>query len=653
MALAPVRPYRDYLTPALHRRFNKASRYTLLLCYIIALWMGQWDNFLWLCFPLSLTGIRTLLLFLSAITIYVLRVAQWHVGKRHTETRAETFKKYFFRVSTLVTLFAYSFSAMMFVETYIWSRGPKDRLNFIEAGRMHERYRLNERPLYLRSLFYMLAAAQSAVHLWKDYDTIDVPAMKPEKKHGDATGSGPARRAPKPRHVLPKQFKGMAFQSSFLTVVIAILGGLLYFTLARHVVWGYYYSVGRYLWSLSKTSTPTGIAPFLPLCFMFLTEGTLLVLLWEFVNKTFDIYMAQEPLKNDQPITNDSKDPNGSLLQGLKSKKDTVKARSTAFSRASQPNRLQAIAFWELALITDAFPDRRKTIYSEIDRSKGATFKQATDRCLDEVKFLTHRISTALDPTYNPPAGDGKEQPAVPVNLVPRISQPPKDDTAVTAVAPIPSTGLGHFKAAVAGLANSHSAPGNAQHAYSREAIRQGVKKAQEGAKEVGGLWTKYYNMFVSAPVGALFRYSLARTCNIVVLGAPYSRISLICNAITAVVNLAVLSITEDAFGRYHQCVPEIIRVFTSALLKLDEYMETVPIHWSDKETLEKDEADRRKVAEVEEVRACLREGLKKVLGSFIEYLPNLGMNRLEIMDAKKALSAAKKGPEMIEKGGR
>ena len=352
-----MRPYRDYLTPALHRRFNKASRYTLLLCYAIACWMGEWDNckwwsgqgsaahansypVLWLWFPLGLTGIRTLLIFLSALAIYVLRVSQWHVGQRQTETRIETFRKYFFRLSTLVTLFAYGFSAMIFVETYIWSRGPKDRLNFIEAGRMHERFRLNERPLYLRSLFYLLAAAQSGVHLWKDYDSIDVPAMKPKKERGDATGSAPARRAPKPRHVLAKQFKGMAFQSSSLTAIIAVVGCLLYFTLARHVIWGYYYNVGRYLWSLSKTSTPTGLAPFLPLCFMFLTEGTLLVVLWEFVNKTFDVYMAQEPLKNDQPITNDSKDPNGSLLQGLKSKKDTVKVRRIASSRASQANEL-------------------------------------------------------------------------------------------------------------------------------------------------------------------------------------------------------------------------------------------------------------------------------------------------------------------------
>lgn len=48
MALAQlgtqVRPYRDYLTPALHRRFNRASKYTLLLCYAIACWMGEWAN---------------------------------------------------------------------------------------------------------------------------------------------------------------------------------------------------------------------------------------------------------------------------------------------------------------------------------------------------------------------------------------------------------------------------------------------------------------------------------------------------------------------------------------------------------------------------------------------------------------------------------
>jgi nucleoporin NDC1 len=283
---------------------------------------------LWLWFPLGLTGIRTLLIFLSALTVYVLRVAQWHVGRRQTPTRVATFSKYFFRPSTLTTLVAYSFSAMMFVETYIWSRSVKDRLNFIEAGRMHERFRLNERPLYLRYLFYILAMAQTGVHLWKDYDKIDVPALKPKKERADGTVSTPTRRALKPRQVLTKSLLGIATSSTLLAGIVSVAGVVLYFATTRNLIWSYYYSLGRYLWSLSKTSTPTGLAPFLPLYAMFLTEGTLLVVLWEFVNKAFDVYIAQEPLKNDLPITNDSKDPNGTLLNGLKSKKDAVKVGS-------------------------------------------------------------------------------------------------------------------------------------------------------------------------------------------------------------------------------------------------------------------------------------------------------------------------------------
>ncbi|KAF1835081.1 hypothetical protein BDW02DRAFT_568368 [Decorospora gaudefroyi] len=640
MALAPlgtqVRPYRDYLTPALHRRFNKASRYTLLLCYMIACWMGEWDNLLWLWFPLGLTGIRTLLIFLSALSIYVLRVARWHVGRRQTHTRCQTFTTYFFRPATLVTVIAYIFSAMMFVETYIWSRGANDRLNFIEAGRMHERFRLNERPLYLRYLFYLLATAQAGVHLWKDYDRIDVPTTMPKKDCDDGTGSTPTTRAPKPRQVLIKSFKGMATQSSSLAAAVAMTGFALYFALARHLIWSYYYSFGRYLWSLSKTASPTGLAPFMPLCAMFLTEGTLLVVLWEFVNKTFDVYMAQEPLKNDQPITNDSKDPNGTLLNGLKSKKDAVKA----------------IAFWELALITDAFPDRRKTIYGEIQRKKAETYQQITAICLGQLRDLIERLNKGLDPAYSPDAAPSKNQPTPPVNLVPQIAQPLKNDKPITALPPKPNSKWEHIEAAATSIAKSHSSPGNAQQAYSREAINRGMKKAQEGARDAESFVTKHYNKLVSSSVGALFQHSLQRTANVVVLAAPYSRISLICSAITALTNLAVFSFREDALGRFNGGIPDIIRTFTTALIKLDEYIATVPIHWSDKDTQNKPESERRKVPEVDQVRECLRVGLEMILGSFHEYLSSMGLSRLEIIEANKA-AGVQKGPELIQAGAR
>lgn len=240
-------------------------------------------------------------------------------------TRAETFQKYFLRKNTLLTFAFYAFSAWLYNEIYTWSRTEKDKLNFTELGRAHERLKLNERPLYLRFLFFVLAIAQTGVHLWNDYDRIDIPAMQPRKLGEDVATETRVRRGPKPRMVLFKQLQPMFITSASMALLITVFGSILYFVGPRHLIWEYYYNFSRNFISLSKTSKPTGLAPFAPLVAKFVVEGALLVLLWEFVNKAFDLYIAQEPLKNNKPITNDSKDPNGTLLNGLRSNKEANK----------------------------------------------------------------------------------------------------------------------------------------------------------------------------------------------------------------------------------------------------------------------------------------------------------------------------------------
>jgi nucleoporin NDC1 len=131
-------------------------------------------------------------------------------------------------------------------------------------------------------------------------------------------------------------------------------------------------------------------------------------------------------------------------------------------------------------------------------------------------------------------------------------------------------------------------------------------------------------------------------------LGAPYSRMSLICNAITALANLATFSLKEDEVGRFHEGIPDIIRIFTTAINLIDEYMSKVDIHWSDYDTLSKPEAERKNAPKVAEVRECLREGLERILGSFNEFLSSLGLTKLEIVEAKRA-AGAQKAPEMIQ----
>lgn len=314
----------------------------------------------------------------------------------------------------------------------------------------------------------------------------------------------------------------------------------------------------------------------------------------------------------------------------------------------SPTDKWQAMAFWELALITDAFPDRRKTIYSEMERKRAPTFQQVTDFCLGEIKLLTDRLNVGLDPTYQPASAPTAPQPTPSVNLVPQISQPLKDDKQVVALPQKPNTKWEHFEAATSGIAKMHSSPGNSQQAYGREAINKGMKKAQEGAQQAESVASTASTKILSSPFGYVFSHSLPRRAKLVVLGAPYSRISLICNAITALTNLAVFSIAEDAIGRFHESVPAIIRTFTAAINKIDAYMASLEVHWSDKDTLGKPEAERKRVLEVEKVKGCLQQGLESILGSFEKYLSGMSMSRLEISEAKKATAIAKR-PEMIQ----
>ena len=143
-----------------------------------------------------------------------------------------------------------------------------------------------------------------------------------------AATATPVRRGLRPREVLVKHFVTMIRASISITAVTLSLGSILYFLGLRGFAWEYWYKLHRWWYSLSKTSRPTGLAPFVPLVSRFVLQAIFLSLLWNFVNKAFSLYVAQEPLKNDQPITQDSKDPNGTLLNGLKSKKDAVKVRN-------------------------------------------------------------------------------------------------------------------------------------------------------------------------------------------------------------------------------------------------------------------------------------------------------------------------------------
>lgn len=113
MASLRTPPYRQFLTPALHRRFTSAAFITLVVCYAEAVLIADKSSsgsepqvqktlksdivaVFWFWFPIGPAGIRTLLLFISSLPIFVLRVSQLHLGmaermfKRDSSTERST-----------------------------------------------------------------------------------------------------------------------------------------------------------------------------------------------------------------------------------------------------------------------------------------------------------------------------------------------------------------------------------------------------------------------------------------------------------------------------------------------------------------------------------------------------------------------------------
>lgn len=133
-AAPAARPYRDFLTPSLHRRFTKAAFIGLVACWLASLPLASFSLF-WSWFPLGPAGFRALFLFISTLSIFVLRVAQLHFGQRTTTSTFESFWQYTLSRNTILTCFWYLLSAFVFSELYIFSTAKSANLAWIDPGR--------------------------------------------------------------------------------------------------------------------------------------------------------------------------------------------------------------------------------------------------------------------------------------------------------------------------------------------------------------------------------------------------------------------------------------------------------------------------------------------------------------------------------------
>lgn len=164
----------------------------------------------------------------------------------------------------------------------------------------------------------MLAVLQSGTHLYFDYDKITLPLMKTKTESSSEQPQKIEDATMQVRASLPLLARNIGLRS----VCMSIFGPLVYALFIRNTAWNCSLYFAALLWDL-PASPLSYIPPYhISLIIRSLTSGLLLVTLWECANALFGAHVAQEPLKKEQPFTSASKDPNGSLLNGLKGKRE-------------------------------------------------------------------------------------------------------------------------------------------------------------------------------------------------------------------------------------------------------------------------------------------------------------------------------------------
>lgn len=224
------------------------------------------------------------------------------------------------KIQTAEAIVTYIFSAYIFSQVYLWSLPDGAGLEWITYF-TSDRARLNEKAIFFTAHFVILGAAQAVLHVFKDNDRLLLGTTKPSNGASQKVGE-PANQW--------KSFWDQAptilVSTLNMSIVGLVLSTIIYPLFLRKVVWRTMLFFLRPIYSLPRTNMVPVSYPFsINTLFRCWVASLFLLLVWTVANVAFSIFLVKEPLKNGKPLTSESKDPNGSLLNGLKSKKLSIR----------------------------------------------------------------------------------------------------------------------------------------------------------------------------------------------------------------------------------------------------------------------------------------------------------------------------------------
>ena len=598
---APPRPYRRFLNSRLHKRFVHAAILSLLVGLNNAFWLGSKKDLFWSWFPFGPAGIKALLFFMSSLFIFILQIATLKVGKQTTASPFATFRSTFLTATAVQTVWWYLVSAWWFSEAYIWSSPD---LGWITRGTHNTPDVLNERPLFFRLYALLLAVGYAGVHLYRGKSFLGVPVSRlpststAENKAQDSHPFEPIQMQ------LQRRLGPALFQTACVSGITIILTPFVYGIFLRNLFWQVHLALAKPFFNLSRANArPMDYPPLGPTYLLnCLCAGFLLVLTWQLTTILFLTYLAQEPTKSGLPLSAASKDPNGTLLTGLKAKRDVVKT----------------FAFWELAVIAQKHKERRKAIFEDIERPRGPIWTEMVQAGLSVLQEMQSRIA-------GPPPSVTKPGTPETVKTLPRLL-PQMQTQSIFAQDPEPTN-------RAEWLTTPLKAFGSTKQPW-RPPIEQAAKQMETKLLEPSkGLVDQWMYALRQSPVGWIFNPSNAAKINATLLGSPYGNAAVVVDVVEALTKMQVASLTEDTYGKATPTVPDTVRTFTKTLNLIEDYVS------------QNKQGVTGGIEEVEIIIERLRASLKELLSAFQVYLIDQGLGIAELNQAKKAIQAASSKP--------
>lgn len=411
-------------------------------------------------------------------------------------------------------------------------------------------------------------------------------------------------------HLLPK----LAFQAA----CVAATGPLIYGIFLRRYAWTMSYRIASSIWDIPATGDISYIPPYhVTLIFRSFSASFILLGLWQFSNLIFSLYMMQAPVKNGRPLTDASVDPNGSLLKGLTAKKQLPKN----------------FAMLELLYIGRDFADRRRAIFSDIDRPNGSTWSQVMHLCLSEIQAVNTRVSEfQAQPQQQPQIQQSSNQ----MSTLPSITPPLRQEPVINAPSP-PANRREKLKSAVGSFAKSLGDSPQSRSPSAKQYLETARSKLltqeQQQTLSIEGIKTEanpYLQQVLRTPIGWPLRQTFERRVSSVILAEPYSTIEILLNSIEGLSMLAVGSLKEDSYGKVAQDVPLIIRAYISTQDTIRSFVHNTTPHWTDIKF-----KGERRIADVEAIEEELRLGIGRMIENFGAYSGELGLSVDEIKNAR------------------